>query len=108
MKLALRPQNIAFVALFTALRLPSITGAATLPAARLAAVFTDFDEGKADGNAYRVSVARTPSGDKLITQQMSAAQSAATANPATASYFQGYIIGLQSDCALTTMVKPQP
>ena len=109
MKLALRPQNIVLVALFAALCLPGVTGAATLPFARPTAAFTsDFDEGKADGNAYRISVARTANGNELIAQQVSAAQSAAAANAATAPYFRGYVAGLQPGRELTTLVQPQP
>lgn len=42
-----------------------------------------------------ISVLRASNGTELIAQQVQAAQSAAAANPSTASYFEGYAAGLE-------------
>ncbi|MFD1468733.1 hypothetical protein ACFQ48_10905 [Hymenobacter caeli] len=108
MKLALPLQNVAFILLLLATRGPANAVAAAPPVVRAAATLTAFDEGKADGNAYRISVQRDPNGIGLIAQQIQAAQSAATANPAAALYFQGYVVGLEPSHELTTLLSPRP
>ncbi|OGX82768.1 hypothetical protein BEN49_02570 [Hymenobacter coccineus] len=78
--------------------------AATPPAAvRAAYTLTAFDERKADGKAYRISVLRAPDGTELIAQQVQAAQNAAVANPAAARYFEGYVAGLEPNRELTSV-----
>ncbi len=94
MKLALRPQNAVILLLFAAL-LGSGSVAANTAIVHPTSMFTAFDEGKADGKAYRESVLRAPNSPELIAQQLQAAQSATAANPSTALCFQGYVAGLQ-------------
>ncbi|AWM34735.1 hypothetical protein [Hymenobacter nivis] len=65
-------------------------------------MLTAFDEGKAEGKAYRVSVLRKTNGTELIAQQVQTAQSAATANPSTARYFEGCVAGLEPSRELTS------
>ena len=94
MKLALRPQNAVVLFLLAAL-LGSGSVATSAAAGHQTCLFTAFDEGKADGKAYRASVQSDPNSPDLIAQQVQAAQSATAANPSTALYFQGYVAGLQ-------------
>ncbi len=104
MKSTLRPQNALFLLLLSA----TLVGrpAAAAPATTHPTVmFTAFEEGMADGKAYRVSVKRVFNGTDLIAQQVQAAQNAAAANPSLAPYFQGYVAGLQPDTELTTMAN---
>jgi len=99
---ALRPQITAFLLVLGALSGHSLSAATAPTSAQSTCTLTAFDEGKADGNAYRISVVRKPNGAELITQQVQAAQSAAVASPASASYFEGYVAGLEPNRELTS------
>ncbi|MGI4884085.1 MAG: hypothetical protein ACRYFR_03905 [Janthinobacterium lividum] len=103
MKSILRPQIAIFLLSFGALFSNNISAATAPSAIRTACTLTAFDEGKADGNAYRISALRAPNGTDLIIQQVRAAQSAATVNPSTAPYFEGYVAGLEPSRELTSI-----
>lgn len=106
MKSALRSQIAVSLLLLGALFGSKISAVAAPAVVIQACTFTDFDEGKADGNAYRISVLRALNGTELISQQVQAAQSAAAANPTTARYFEGYVAGLEPNRELTTTITP--
>ncbi|TPG72431.1 hypothetical protein [Hymenobacter nivis] len=103
MKAALRPQIAVFLLVLGALVGGKAPATAAPVVAQVAGTLTAYDEGKADGNAFRVSVRRAPNGLQLIAQQVEAAQSAATANPAAARYFEGYMAGLEPSRELTSL-----
>ncbi len=102
MKLHLRPRGAVLFFLLVIL-FGGRPGAAVAAAPLLAqpvSLFTAFDEGRADGRAYRISVQHEFNRTDLIAQQVQASQSAAAAEPSNASYFQGYVAGLQLDSTL--------